>query len=179
VKNIIILTAFLSSLYADAGFYIGANVGGVNEIFKNYDDKKSTMQRTTLKAGYGDIKAYAIEFTLEQTISNEEILSKKDSNRYSFNVELLKAFDFDTFVNPYIKAGFGSGALKISDEKQDKLRFGSYNLGVGTFVPLKYGFEVEVGYSYRYFSYEKIESRNNKVYKSHQNSIYTGVNYRF
>jgi len=179
VKKIIILTTLLSSLYADAGFYIGANVGGVNEIFKNYDDQESTMQRTTLKLGYGDINAYAIEFSFEQTVVDEELFSSKDSNRYSFNVELLKAFDFDTFINPYIKAGFGAGGLKIADEEQDKLRFGSYNLGVGAFIPLKYGFEFEVGYSYRYFSYEKIESRNDKVYKSHQNSIYTGINYRF
>ena len=179
MKKIIILTTLLGSLYADAGFYIGANVGGVNEIFINYDDKEITMQRTTLKAGYGDINAYAIEFSVEQTTTSEEVLSTKDSNRYSFNVELLKAFNFATFFNPYIKAGFGAGALKISDTEQDNLKFGSYNLGTGAFVPLKYGFEFEVGYSYRYFSYERIESRNDKVYKSHQNSIYTGINYRF
>lgn len=177
MKKILILATLLSSLYAKTGFYVGANIGGVDEIFKNYDDKETTLQKTTLKVGYGNIKAYAIEFSLEQMTTSENVFSNKDSNRYNFNVELLKALDLHTFINPYIKAGFGTGRMKMANS-QERLRYGSYNLGAGAFIPLKYGFDFEIGYSYRYYSYEKLDTTN-KVYKSHQNSLYTGVNYRF
>jgi len=178
MKKTALLTTLLTSfLYAKAGFYAGANYGSVQESFKNYDDQETTLQKIALKVGYGDINAYAIEFSLEQMQTDKEVFSQNDSARYNFNVELLKAFNFKTFFNPYMKAGFGTGQMKMSN-KQERLRYGSYNLGGGVFIPLLSHIDLEVGYSYRYYSYEKLDTTN-KVYKSHQNSLYTGFNYRF
>jgi len=90
----------------------------------------------------------------------------------------MKAFDFDTFAYPFFKAGFGAGYLDINDANNDSLNYSSYNLGLGCFIPINKRFDVEVGYKYKFTSYEKI-SESTKSASSHINIGYVGINMRF
>ncbi len=178
-NRIFISLLLFTSLYSDAKMYVGINYGNAIEKFTNLD-AKSSGETITAKIGYGDIKAYAIELSVDRIKNESNIFSNSDGNRYSLNVELIKSFDFNTFLNPFFKLGFGTGGLKIDREIQDNLKYGSYNLGVGTFIPITNYIDLEIGYNYRYVSYEKIDIVVHATsYKSHLNTLYSGINIRF
>ena len=177
LKKTLLFLLLYATLFADAKIYIGANAGVYNESLDT-SSKSISTEIATLKVGYGDISSYGVEFSLDYVNNSSEIFHPDDGVKYGINVDLLKAFDFGLFFNPYLKGGFGAGALK-STAKQDKksLAYGSYNLGLGTFIPLNDNFELELGYNYRYTSYEKTTA-SSSIVKSHVNTIFTGVNYR-
>ena len=187
MKKILLLTIFMTSLFADAKVYIGANYGIYDEVFISGTDKKALTNTVKAKIGYGIRDSYAFEFSLEYTKNKENIFSDAGSNdgdKLGLNVELLKAFDWDIFVIPFFKGGFGVGSLEIEKQNIDKLKFGSFNLGVGSFIPISEYFDIEIGYEYKYLSYENfdaITSSENRgsVFKSHANVGYIGFNVRF
>jgi len=178
--KILLLTITLSiSLYGDAKKYIGASFGTYTEKFTNKNNTDKTSL-TTLKVGYGDHKAYSIELSLQKTTNNSNIFSKLDKNKYMFNVELIKAFDLDTFIIPFFKIGFGTGRVSIKDINKDSLYSGSFNLAAGSYIPLNNSLDIEIGVNYRYISYEKFEKENQIMsYKSNATIFYTGLNFRF
>ena len=113
-----------------------ANVGVYNESMDTSSQSIST-QIATLKVGYGDIALYAIEFSLDYVNNTSEIFHPNDGIKYGIHVDLIKAFDFGLFLNPYLKGGFGAGALEsTAKENKNSLSFGSFNLGTGIFVPI-------------------------------------------
>jgi opacity protein-like surface antigen len=172
--------ALISSIYADAKLYTGLNAGYFNESFgSDLNAKNSTMQ-TSFKVGYGEQKAYAIEASIDWVKNDSKIFSNNDGDKYSVNIDLVKAFDMHKYINPFFKVGIGGGRIKIDRELQDKVNFGSFNLGAGIFVPLNDTFDIEVGYSYKYLTYEKIDRAISSVsYESHVNILYFGFNVRF
>ena len=178
-KSLLISLLLFTSLYSDAKTYIGFNYGVFNEKFNNLEAENSA-QTISLKVGYGDIKAYAIEFSVDRVQNDSNIFSKNDGNKYSLNIELIKAFDFDTFANPFFKIGFGTSRLKIDRKVQNNLYSGSFNLGFGSFFPITSNIDLEIGYNYRYITYEKLDNISNKIsYESNVNIIYSGLNVRF
>ena len=159
---------------------MGANVGYFNENFLNNLDAKNSTLTSSFKVGYGVREAYAIEFSIDWVDNNSKIFSDNDGDKYSINVELVKAFNLNKYMNPFFKAGFGAGNLKVDREVQDRLNFGSFNLAIGIFIPINQHLDLEVGYNYKYLTYEKIDIIANQVsYESHINVIYTGLNVRF
>ncbi len=180
MKKTLSILLLVSSLYSDAKLYFGLNYGSINEEFKNDLDAQSSSQMISFKGGYGDINAYAIDLSIDIVDNKSSIFSKTDGKKYALNLEFVKAFDFDTFMNPFFSAGFGSGQLKITNTLQDSLSYGSLNVGVGTFIPINEYFDLEIGYKYKYLSYERVDTIVEKVsYKSHTNTIYSGFNLRF
>jgi len=178
LKKSLLFLLLGASLFADAKIYMGANTGVYNESL-DASNKNITTQIATLKIGYGDIASYGIEFSLDYVNNSSEIFHPDDGIKYGMNVNLLKSFDFDLFLNPYLKGGFGAGALKSTAKaNKNSLAYGSFNLGFGAFIPLNDGFDLEVGYSYKYVSYEKV-TPTSSIVKSHVNSMFTGINYRF
>lgn len=180
MTKIILFTLFLSSLYADSKIYVGANYGYYDEEFTKTLDAQSSSKSMGLKVGYGDRKAYAVEFSIERSDNEAKIFSNNDGAKYSMNMELIKSFDLGIYINPFFKAGIGAGTLDIDRELQDSLAFGSFNLGLGTFIPVGDNFDVELGYSYKHLSYGRLNTISNKTsYKSNINTFYTGFNVRF
>jgi len=183
LKKLLFILLYVSALYSQSYFYVGTSLGAYHESFENQDDVTLNTSIANVKVGYGKRKAYAIEFSFDYIPNKSKIFSssgKYDGDRYGFNLALIKSFDYDIFVLPFIKAGFGSGYMHIQRSIQDKLSYGSYNLSGGIFIPLDKSFDIELGYEYRYTSYQTINTIADRIdYKSHVNFIYTGINFRF
>ncbi|NPA59261.1 MAG: porin family protein, partial [Epsilonproteobacteria bacterium] len=150
MKKIILFLALLTSIYADAKLYTGLNVGYFNESFGDDLDAQNSSIQTSLKVGYGEQKAYAIEFSFDWVKNDSKIFSNKDGDKYSINVELVKAFNLHKYINPFFKVGIGGGRMTIDRVIQSKVNFGSFNLGTGIFIPINETFDIEIGYSYKY-----------------------------
>ena len=163
---------------------MGASAGIFNESFNSVDATSSSAMGT-LKIGYGDIKAYAVEFSVDYAYNRSKVFSTssevtRDGNKYGFNVSLLKSFDWDIYLLPFIRAGFGTGFLDIDRKLQKSLSYGSFQLGLGTFVPMGKDFDLELGYEIRSTSYEAINTIvTKKSHDSISNIAYMGINYRF
>ncbi len=173
----------MSSLFAEAKVYLGTYYALYNESF-NEVDASSSSDLVALKIGYGDIKAYAVEFSLEYAQNKAKIFSStpasdSDGNKFGFNISLLKAFDF-TYVYPYVKAGFGTGYLNIQRSLQDSLTYGSFQGTLGTYIPINDIFDAEVAYEIRHSSYQSVNQIVTKPsYSSVSNIVYFGLNFRY
>jgi len=187
LKKIILFLLLITSLYSDTKLYLGASYGYFNEEFThavdaqgNGVDAQSTTGAAKFKVGYGVREAYAIEFSLDYIDNKSKIFSDEDGAKYAFNLDFVKAFDLDIYVNPFFKAGFGAGFLDINRVTQKTLNYGSYNLGLGMFIPIDEYFDFEVGYDYKNLSYESINTVAQKLsYESNVNVIYFGFNVRY
>lgn len=185
MNKILLLLVMISSLYAEAKLYIGANYGTFNESFNGDTEAYNVSQTATLKIGYAERETYGIEFSLDYTPNDSKIFSSdantaSDGDRYGLNVSLSKAFDYDIYVLPYIKAGFGAGFLNIDRVLDDKLYYGSFNVGAGVLLPVNDNFDFELGYDYRYSSYEAIDMVASKeLFTSNIGIAYFGFNIRY
>lgn len=183
-KTILSLLLFSSFLFGDAKAYFGITSQIVEENFKTADATSSSTQSLSIKAGYGIREAYAIEINLEYIQNKSKIFStgntEFDGDKYSINVELVKSFDLNIYVLPFIKAGFGAGSMKIDRLLDDTLSFGSFNLGTGILIPLNDNFDFELGYKYKSFSYEGLDLiASTVVHTSSSDSAYFGFNVRY
>ena len=183
MKKLLFILLCISSLYSQSHFYFGGSMGAYHESFEEQSNVVENTTITSLKIGYGQRKAYAVEFSFDYIKNKSKVFSssgKYDGNRYGFNLALVKSFDYDLFVLPFIKAGFGSGFMHIQRTTQKKISYGSYNLATGVFIPIYKKFDIELGYKYRYMSYQPIDTIAEKTrYKSHINILYSGINFRF
>lgn len=180
MKKIILFLLLFTSLYSDSKVYIGSSYGYCNEEFNGNADAQSSTDMAKIKVGYGDRESYAIEFSLDYINNQSKIFSDNDSEKYGINVEFVKAFDLDIYVNPFFKAGFGAGFVDIQRELQQKLNYSSFNLGLGMFIPINEHFDLELGYDYKSTSYEAIDTIVDQVrFSSKTNTIYFGFNVRF
>ncbi len=189
MKKILFLTIFVSSLFGDAKIYVGSNYGAYNESFNSGTDVSISTNTTKVKIGYGIRESYAIEFTVEYIKNKKNIFSdvnNNDGDKLGLNIEFVKAFDLDIYINPFFKAGFGAGRFSVEKQTTDKSRlsYGSFNLGTGVFIPLGEHVDIEIGYEYKYVSYENFDdttaSQNrDSVFKSNVNVGYIGFNVRF
>jgi len=182
LKKIILFLTIISSLYSsqnDAKFYFGLGYGYISENFsggEGYDDVAS--QTANIKFGYGIRSSYAVEMAINYIEKDKDMFSQKDNDRYSFDLAVMKAFDFDIYINPFIKAGFGAGYLHTDNKDNSVISFSSYNLSTGIFIPMGESFDMELGYIYKYLSYERLTSDSKKLH-SNMNVGYVGINYRF
>ena len=188
-----ILFLFLSacSLFAfqyDAKFYMGVGGGVQYEKFTDEKGTKNTPAFGALKFGYGDRRAYAVEFVLNYIDNKSNIFSDNDKQRYGADVMFVKAYNLSRYLYPFIRAGFGAGEMKVApvnlgytSTNNKKLAYSSFNIGTGAFFPLNNNTDIEVNYEYRFTSYQSYKDTNDIEQKrhSHVNQIYVGFNYRF
>jgi len=168
-----------ASLYAESKIYLGVNYGNLNENFNN-SKAESSSDALKIEIGYGIREAYAIEFSAEAIENKANIFSNNDGKKYNFNIELVKSFDYDLYLLPYMKAGFGAGYLEIERELQTKLNYGSFNLELGVLLPINEHYDFELGYSYKSISYESIDTIATQVtLESNLNTLYFGFNIRY
>jgi opacity protein-like surface antigen len=183
LKKLLFTLLFSSALYSQSHFYFGTSAGAFHESFVDQDNVVLNTVIANFKMGYGQQKAYAIEFSFDYTKNDSRVFSStttNDGDKYGFNLNLVKSFDYNIFILPFIKAGFGTGFLEIERSLQKKLSYGSYNLAGGIFIPLNKTFDLELGYEYRYTSYQAINTIAQRIhYKSHVSVLYSGINYRF
>jgi len=186
LKKIILFTLLCTSLFAEAKVYMGLGYLLHNE---SYTDSVSqtpdaTNNAARLKFGYGIREAYAVEFSLDY-VDHASSTSAPEigTSKYGFNISLMKAFDFDMYVNPFIKAGFGAGVsndVVIQDSNVTSLSYGSFDLGTGFFIPINDYSDFEIAYEYKYLSYQKLDELDSTIQNfSHVNSLYFGYNIRF
>ena len=182
MKKLLPLLLFISSLlYAEAKIYLGTGYAYNSETVK-YNGSEDTISNDALrlKIGYGDRKAYAIEFSFDYVDNKSSIFDSGDGKKYGFNIELLKAWDFDIYINPFVKAGFGAGYLETpADLNNGSLTYGSWNLGTGFFIPVNEHFDVEIAYEYKNVSYQKLDNSLSIKPTSQLNIGYIGVNFRY
>ena len=181
MKKIILFLLLITSLYSkqsDTKFYFGTGYGYLNESFSKSSYKTISTKITKVKIGYGIRNSYAVEFSLDYTKKDKDVFSTNDKDKYGLNLEIMKAFDFGIYINPFFKGGFGAGYLDIDNAENNSLNYSSYNLAVGCFIPVNEYLDFEVGYNYKFTSYEKI-SQTDKELNSHIGISYFGVNVRF
>jgi hypothetical protein len=77
-------------------------------------EKKISEDALRLKIGYGNREAYAVELSMDYT--------KSDPKRYSFDVSVLKAFDFGIYINPF------ASSKAISLKKKGNEKFCTKNI---------------------------------------------------
>ena len=174
MKKIALFLLLLSSIAsAESKVYLGTGYGFYNEETTLANETSNyALNSVKLKAGYGVREAYAIEFSLNYL--------NGDETKYDFNVDLIKAFDWGIYVNPYVKAGFGAGIVDNRDNDNQSLTYGSFNLGTGFFIPIGEHFDIELGYEYKHLSYEKVNELDGSENRtSNVNIGYVGVNARF
>ena len=181
MRKIIIFSLLLTSLYADAKIYMGVDGGYMDETYSNNDKTTNYAEMAKFKIGYGVREAYAIEFSIDYLKNNSTVFSTlpdDDGDKFGLNIELVKAFDWDIFVNPYFKAGFGAGNLDVENNTKSSLSYGSYNIGLGFFIPVGEHLDFEIGYDYKYISYQKLETTDKDI-NSNMHGAYAGFNVRF
>lgn len=182
LKKLLLLLPLLSSmLFAEAKVYFGTGYTYNSEAVSYLSKEKSfNSNGARLKVGYGDIKAYAIELSLDYIDNKKAVLSSDDAEKIGFNVELLKAFDWDISVYPFLKAGFGGGYFKTNADVVNKsLTYGTWNLGAGVFIPYSEHIDFEIAYEYKSLSYQKTDPALNTSPSSDLNIAYIGINFRF
>jgi opacity protein-like surface antigen len=183
LKKIVLFFLLLGTLYAqEAGLYMGSSLASYNESFNSNSDVSITTSMETIKCGYGARNGYSVELSFDFIQNNSQIFStnQEDGDRYGFNLALSKAFTLNKYLLPFVKVGFGSGTMKIERELQKHLSYGSYNLATGLLIPLNKHYDLEVGYEYRYISYESIDTIAQTIqYKSNANIFSLGINVRF
>jgi hypothetical protein len=187
VKRLLAILAFCSGiLQAEATVHFG--LGGIvaSESFKvknpGQDAQKETamLQGVQLKAGYGEITGYAVEIDLGYGRYDKNIFSYKDTDYLYFDISLIKAFDFGIGFYPFFKLGFGTGELEVRRTVTNSMSSGSFFGGVGAYVPIGGGFDLEASAIYRAKNWEGLDMVGAEV-KSSSYLIepYLGVNYRF
>ncbi|MHC3995002.1 outer membrane beta-barrel protein [Thiomicrolovo sp. ZZH C-3] len=187
MKRFLVITALcLGVLHADATLHFG--LGGIAGSENFRVENPGTADRTTtamlqgvqFKAGYGDIRSYAVELDLGYGRYDKNIFSDTDSDYIYFDISLIKAFDFDWGVYPFFKLGFGSGELEVRRTVTKSVSSGSFFGGIGGYLPLGAGFDLEASVIYRAKSWEDLDMISNQTETS--SSIfepYVGINYRF
>ncbi|MFT5836127.1 MAG: opacity protein-like surface antigen [Sulfurimonas sp.] len=159
---------------------MGVGAGYIHEAFSDSASTTNSAEMGKIKIGYGNREAYAIEFSFDYFKNDENVFSStgKDSDKFGMNVELVKALDIDTFFNPYFKAGFGAGFVDVNHDDQSSLNYSTFNLGFGFYIPINEHLDIDLGYDYKYISYEELTSTSSKV-TSNLNGAYLGINVRF
>ncbi|HHH72598.1 MAG TPA: hypothetical protein ENL04_02070 [Sulfuricurvum sp.] len=185
-RFLMVLLGLLAWVHAEPTVHFGLGAAGGSEAFsvKNpgQDAQKThaVLQTVQFKAGYGDIRAYAVELDLGYGRYDKNIFSNKDTDYIYFDLSLIKAFDFDVGFYPFFKLGFGTGELEIRRTLTNSLSAGSFFGGVGIFLPIAFGFDLELSAIYRDKSWEDLDMVGTQV-QSSSNIIepYLGINYRF
>ena len=193
MKKIITISILMSNLlFAEAQVYMGVLGGYSSENFSKPYNKSTSSPMAKLQIGYGDLKGYSVQFGFIYDTNSDSVFAdagSKDKEKYSVDVELIKAFDFDIGFYPFLKAGFGAGYFdtQITYTNADgtftknKLDFSSYNAGAGFYYPISEHFILELGATYKYISYERWDKSSTGPSAVDTNAVntYAGINYRF
>lgn len=193
MKKIIATSILMSNLlFADAQVYMGILGGYTAENFSKPYNKSTSSSIAKLQLGYGDLKGYSVQLGFIYNPNNETVFAdtgSKDKERYSLDLELIKAFDFDIGFYPFLKIGFGAGHFdtQITYTNTDgtfiknSLNFSSYNAGAGFYYPISEHFVLELGATYKYISYERWDksSTGPSAVDTHSVYSYGGIDYRF
>ena len=185
IFSLFVLTYSLYAFSYDAKFYVGVGGGVQYESFTSDEEGKTNSPAlVSLKVGYGDRRAYSVEFVINAIDNKSNIFSKKDGRRYGMDVMFVKAFNLSEYFYPLVRAGFGAGEMHVDNagiDNKSKLAYSSFNIGAGAFFPISTKWDIEANYEYRFTSYQSYLEENEHEHKaqSHINQIYVGVNYRF
>lgn len=174
MKKIILFLLLLNTLaFSESKIYTGLGYGYTHEARENADTSTQKISADFLrfKAGYGSREAYSAEFSLDYITSSPK--------QYAFDISLIKAYDLNIYVNPFVKVGFGAGALDNRDNSSASLRYGSFNFGGGLYVPIDEHYDIELSYEYKNRSYQQTNTTDTTNATAHINLVYLGLNVRF
>lgn len=141
---------------------------------------EAALAGVQFKAGYGSMMAYAVEFNLGYAWYDKNVFSNHDGDYLYFDLCFIKAFDFDIGAYPFFKLGFGMGELAMERTLTNSLSSGSFLGGVGIYLPLGAGFDVEFSTIYRAKSWGDLDLIGAYVESSsHLLEPYLGINFRY
>lgn len=186
VMKAIIAWLMSTTIMHAADVYLGLGGTSATESFRVENPGVGARTSQTLfngafvKVGYGDIDAFAVEARIGYGRYDQNVFSVEDSDFLSFDVTLLKAFDFDWGIYPYGKIGFGTGELEVRRTIHRSRSSGSFFAGGGFFIPILDDFDAEFSMTYRSRNWQDIDMIGTQVKSnSHRIEPYLGINYRF
>jgi hypothetical protein len=183
VKKFLSSILFAPALMAEPTLYVGLIGGFAQETF-TLGSQESYAEAPTykLQAGYGDISGYAVEMGLSYVDYPTNIFSPNGEDGYalSFDVYIIKSFDFDIGFYPMLKAGFGLGNQQVEREIESSLNSGSFNFAGGLYYPFAEHFDMEAGVEYKIKSWEPLTLISSEADVSSTSlTPYLGINFRF
>ena len=182
MKKLIIAVLFLSTaLLAEAGPFVGMGGGVLNETFSSPTLEKETQAGfVKAKIGYGNPAGYGVEVCMSYFEYDQNVFSDNDGTNLYFDVNIIKAYDFDIGFYPYLKAGIGAGYLSVGRSTDSALGNGSFQGGGGLYIPLGKGVDIEIELLYRHKNWEQVDLISEQVdVSSSVLEPYMGLNYRF
>jgi hypothetical protein len=175
-----------SALLADATGYVGlGGVMGIDSVTLTNPGEAAqhttaNLQAVQIKAGYGNVHGYGIEFDVGYGYYDKNIFSVQDKSYTYFDLSMIKAFDFGVGFYPFLKLGYGTGTLEVKRALTNSVYSGTFFAGVGAYIPVAYGFDVEASVIYGSQSWEGLNMIGSEVVTNSTVVVpYLGLNYRF
>ena len=185
MKKTILFILLTTTLFSQAQRYMGLGYNLYNEdySYNNQNVANTSDNAVKFKIGYADRKAFGVEASFDYIMHSQSDNPELGKAKYGFNIALSKAFDWNIYLLPYLKAGFGVGIIDNRSDSLPSLTYGSFDLGAVVYFPFNDSWDIEIGYEYKYLTYEN-KKQSGEIdyslnYRSHVNTIYTGVNFRF
>ncbi len=175
----------LGSAQADERVIIGAGAGWVNEDFSftNSQGEKtvgSSAAIENLKIGYGDIKKYAITFTVSYSEYSQNLFSLNDGSKMNLDIDLIKSFDLNSSFIPFVSMGMGVGHMTVERELENYVEGGSFQVGTGLYYQIAPYMDLELNIQYKWAHWTSLDFISTKPETSSTSLLGTlGVNFRF
>jgi opacity protein-like surface antigen len=168
MKNKILLGLAASSLVASAALadvYVGVEYGAASNTHerevtgavsgtREYDNDYSDIK---LKIGGGEDGGVKVQATLSFIEYDESIFDVTNKDYIEVGLDLIKEFEVNKNVYPFIKGGLGVGSMDVEGYSESSITGVSLNLGAGLSFKATDNFYLVGGVDYVYRKWQDIE----------------------
>lgn len=123
---------------------------GTSEYDKDYSDIK-------LKIGGGEDGGVKVQATLSFIEYDESIFDNTNKDYIEVGLDLIKEFEVNKNVYPFIKGGLGVGSMDVEGYSESSITGVSLNLGAGLSFKATDNFYLVGGVDYVYRKWQDIE----------------------
>lgn len=187
MKKVLMIAAMSATLMAQSGLYVGADIIAGNEEF-DYAVGTTGVSVTEsaaapafkLKVGYGDRADLGFEIGLTSIDYDKDVYTTDEGANVVLEFDIIKAFDVNSDFYPFIKCGFGFGAMEINEASEESAANVSFKVGGGFFYALGESIDLEAGLDIRGRDWQDISILGVNIdLTSSAVEPYVGMNYRF
>ncbi|MGD9655043.1 MAG: outer membrane protein [Sulfuricurvum sp.] len=168
MKNKILLGLAASSLVASAAMadvYVGVEYGaasnteewewtGASNGTREYDNDYRDIK---LKIGGGEDGGVKVQATLSFIKFDDIVFDATNKDYIEVGVDLIKEFEVNKNVYPFIKGGLGVGSMDVEGYNQSSILAVSVNVGAGVSFKATDNFYFVGGIDYVYRDWQDIE----------------------
>ena len=169
MKNKILLGLVSSSFVVSAAMadvYVGVEYGAASNTHEieasagaytatgDYDNDYSNIK---LKIGAGEDGGVKLQGTLSFISYDESIFDETNKDYVEFGLDLIKEFEVNKQLYPFIKGGMGVGAMDVEGYTEDSILAVSFNLGAGLSFKATDNISLLAGVDYVYRKWQDIE----------------------